>query len=225
MNKRIFLLLLPLTFTLFITVACSNTDEEDGAQNNKEESTQSKEDENEVNDSDNEEDESDLDDKQNDEQSSDNQTNEDNEKSSSSEDSLSASDKVLPDTIEVDEQIRHSNGVNLTLEKITFEEDHISVHFNAQNGFGDTVYLAHSGKDGVTLEDDAGEMYQYIADDDSMKIELKKQEKVTGTINFLGNIDDDAKSLTLIFNGGYGSETSQFDRNPKFVFEDIEIKR
>ena len=73
------------------------------------------------------------------------------------------------------------------------------------------------------MEDDTGYDYRYVANDDSDRIELEEGEQVTGTISFAGRIQDDAKSLTLIFNPdakGEGSVSGQ-----KFLFEDIEIKR
>lgn len=232
MPKRIFLLCLTFIFTLSVAVACSNQSNENDAQNNGEESAQSKEDENEVSNQDNDGNESNSNDAQNDDdetdsvlnddQSSNDQTNDDNEQSSSSDDSASANDNNLPEIIEIDEQIQHEEGVTFTLEQIAFKEDHISVDFNAENHSGFSQYLASAGRakssdlGGITLQDDTGYDYRYVADEDTDRIQLEDQKKVTGTVSFAGRIQDDAKSLTLRFNPD--------NVEPQFNFEDIEIE-
>src|SRR5699024_4008634 len=126
----------------------------------------------------------------------------------------------LPKPIIINEQIQHEEGVIFVLEKITFKEDHILVDFNAENHSGVTQYLASGGKAvrtylrGITLEDDNGFFYRYIAKDNA-DIKLKDREKVTGTVSFTGTIQEDAKSITLIFNP---------DSFLEFVFEDIELE-
>ncbi|MFD1363261.1 hypothetical protein [Lentibacillus salinarum] len=221
MTKRIFLLCLTLIFTVFVAVACSNQSNDSDAQNNEEESDQSNEVENEARNQDNEANDSNSDDTQNDEES-DSGLNDDNEQSISSDDNASADNNDLPETIEIDEQIQHEEGVTFTLEQISFEEDHITVDFNAENHSGFSQYLASAGRakssnlGGITLQDDTGYDYRYVADDDSDRIELEDQEKVTGTVSFAGRIQDDAQSLTLTFNPN--------NVEPEFSFEDIEIE-
>ncbi|WP_058309023.1 hypothetical protein [Gracilibacillus massiliensis] len=229
MSKNIILLFLTFVFTLFITVACSNQSSNNDAENNEVESNQSNEDENQENNSENEENETNTDSTQNDDgsdsvnedDSSNDQTNEEDEQSDSSSDSASSNNKELPETIVIDEQIQHEEGVTFTLEQINFKEDHITVDFNAENFTGYSQYLASAGRakgqnlGGITLEDDTGFDYRYIADEDSDRIELEDQEKVTGTVSFAGRIQEDATSLTLVFNP---------DRSLKFSFEDIQIE-
>ncbi|SHM74274.1 hypothetical protein [Gracilibacillus kekensis] len=227
MRKNSILLFLTLIFTVFIAVACSNQSSNNDAENNEVESNQSNEDE--VNNSEDSANESNSDDTQNDDgtdtanddESSNDQTNDENEQSDSSNDSASSNNNELPETIVIDEQIQHEEGVTFTLEQINFKEDHITVDFNAENFTGYSQYLASAGRakgqnlGGITLEDDTGFDYRYIADEDSDRIELEDQEKVTGTVSFAGRIQEDATSLTLIFNP---------DMSLKFSFEDIEIE-
>ncbi|QKY68547.1 hypothetical protein [Lentibacillus sp. CBA3610] len=229
MPKRIFLLCLTFIFTVSVAVACSSQSNENDAQNNGEESAQSNEDENEMRNQDNEGTEGNSGDTQNDDETgpgddqSANETNDASEQqSSSSDDNASANSNELPKTIEIGEQIQHEDGVTLTLEQISFEEDHITVDFNAENHSGFSEYLASGGRakgsnlGGITLQDDTGYDYRYVADDDSDRIKLEDQEKVTGTVSFAGRIQDDAQSLTLIFNPD--------NVEPQFNFEDIEIE-
>jgi hypothetical protein len=216
-----------------VGVACSNQSNGNNAQNNEEEPSESNEVENEGSDQSNEGTESNSDVVKNDDDETDpvsnenqntNETNNDNkQQSSSSDDSASANNNDLPETIEINEQIQHEEGVTLTLEQIAFEEDHITVDFNAENHSGFSKYLASGGRakgsnlGGITLQDDTGYDYRYIADEDSDRIKLEDQERVNGTISFAGRIQDDAQSLTLIFNPG--------SVEPQFNFEDIEIER
>lgn len=226
MSKRIFHLCLTFIFIISVGVACSSQSNGNNAQNNEEEPSQSNEVENEVNDQSNEGTESNSDDVKNDDEMDpvSNETNDDNkQQSSSSDDSASANNNDLPETIEINEQIQHEEGVTLTLEQIAFEEDHITVDFNAENHSGFSKYLASGGRakgsnlGGITLQDDTGYDYRYIADKESARIKLEDQERVNGTISFAGRIQDDAQSLTLIFNPG--------NVEPQFNFEDIEIER
>ncbi|MFC0014188.1 MULTISPECIES: hypothetical protein [Allobacillus] len=227
MSKRFFLLCFMLIFTVTVAVAC-NSESDDEATNDQENSTQSSEDKNAQ---DSEESESDSDDTQNDDSTeselnddqSSNDTNDDVEKqSTTSDERASNDDKELPETIEINEQIQHEEGVTFTLEKISFKEDHITVDFNAENHSGFKQYLASGGRakssnlGGITLQDNTGYNYRYVADDDSDRIKLEDMEKVTATVSFAGRIQDDAQSLTLIFNPD--------NVEPQFNFEDIEIE-
>ncbi|QKY69791.1 hypothetical protein [Lentibacillus sp. CBA3610] len=223
MNKRFFLLLFTLTLTMIIAVACSNTGEENDEQNNEEQpqteeasnDTDGEEIQNDEGNGNNEENVSELDNEQNNEE---NNPNDDNQ---SNQDQEVSANQGLPEPLEMNEHVQHPEGVNFTLETITFEEDHISVDFNAENHTGYSQYLASKGRaqgdnlGGITLEDDTGYVYRYVADSDSDRIKFEDGEKVTGTVSFAGRIQDDAESLTLIFNP---------DNKLEFSFEDIEIK-
>lgn len=143
--------------------------------------------------------------------------------------SATSGTKELPEAIEIDEQIQHPNGVIFTLERISFKDDHITVDFNAQNGYGHTVYLANEGRarsgkeGGITLRDDTDFIYRYVADEEA-RIKLSDNEEVSGTASFFGRIQDDAQSMTLIFNPN-GKEKEKNTNRPKFVFENIKIER
>lgn len=204
---------------MFVMVACG--DQSDESQEDNDEATSSEE-----NGQDNEEEASDSDEAQNDGEVEAESNDEQNSNESADADNQATSDSSdnneLPATIEINEQVQHEDGITLTLEQIAFEEDHITVDFNAENLSGFSKTLASAGRakgsnlGGVTLQDDTGYDYRYVADDDSDRIELEDQEKVTGTISFAGRIQDDAQSLTLIFNPN--------NVEPQFDFEDIQIE-
>lgn len=234
MYKRILMMVFTLILTMIIAVACSNSNNENDPANNEEDPAETEENntneeedksnQTDVNNEGNKENESDLNDGSN------NEENNQDDNDSSNQDQSASDDPDLPEPIVIDEQIQHPNGVVFTLEEITFEEDHIAVDFNAQNGAGYEVYLASEGRaeggdlGGITLEDDTGFDYRYVAESGPDHIILEEKEEVTGTASFMGRIEDDATTLTLIFNPN-GSEDDPEEYDPKFSFENIEIER
>ncbi|MFC4024675.1 hypothetical protein ACFOUV_12800 [Oceanobacillus longus] len=234
MMKKLVMVIAVLFASGLLLVACNDNSSENANVNetnaeetgNNEQEVNNEDNINEGNnesDQDNAENESELDDEQNKEE------NEVQDNSQSDEEQDESDKGNLPAPIEINEQIQHPVGVTFTLEKITFEENHVSVDFNAQNHTGYGTHLASGGRargsslGGITLKDDTGYDYRYVADNDSDRIRLDDGEQVTGTISFAGRIQDDAKSLTLIFNPEASDEGSV--SMPKFSFEDIEIKR
>src|SRR5699024_10002406 len=125
----------------------------------------------------------------------------------------------LPETIVLNEQSQHEKGMIFVLEEIRFEEDHIQVDFNAENHTGYSQVLASAGEakgtnlGGITIQDDTGFEYRYIANDNA-RIEIDDREKISGTVSFTGTIQEDAQSITLIFNP---------DREFEFAFENLEL--
>lgn len=230
MYRRFFILLFTLLFTIIVASGCSNSsdkgNEENTEQNNTEEGSQEKtEKENEG--QDHSENNSDADgDEENDIQNEDNETNDNNDESSNQESASSNHNNInLPDTIEIYDVTHTDTGVSLELESISFEDDHIAVDFNAENQSGFEITLASLGSaigdnlGGITLQDDTGHDYRYVAEAEESFINLEDQEKVNATIRFVGTIQDDAKTLTLKFNPEVDNVVA-----PKFSYEDIEIK-
>ena len=133
----------------------------------------------------------------------------------------------LPDTMEIDEEVRE-DGVTLTLDSISFEDNYIAVDFNVVNTTGHAVELAAEGSaedddlGGLILEDDTGNEYRYIAEGNEQRIKLSDGEKLTGSINFEGKLQGDAETLNLRFNP---DEDQSNERTPIFSFENIKIKR
>lgn len=220
MIKRFFVLL-TLLFTLTIVVACSGADDGAGTETESEpevnDTDSAQADDNETDtttngegyeevDVNNEEDNSEIDQDINEQQPQQNEPQ---------------GQKDLPEPIILNEQIQHPKGIVFVLEKITFKEDHIQVDFNAENHTGYIQHLASKGEakgeslGGITLEDDTGFVYRYIAKDNP-RIKLEDREKVTGTVSFTGTIQDDAESITLIFN-----PDNQFE----FAFENLKLVR
>lgn len=216
MYKRIFLLLLVSIFTVLIAVACSNQDEDNEVQSDDEKTSQTEETEEAEQSSSNQDKESETD-------SNDTETT--NEESNKLNESESDNDNNLPEPIQINDKVQTDTGLIFEMEKITFENDHIAVHFNADNQSGFYKTLASQGRaednnlGGVTLQDDTGFDYRYVADSEEARIKLKDQEKVDGIIRFSGTIQNDAKTLTLKFN-----PEEDTDSVPNFTYEDIEIK-
>src|SRR5699024_10739352 len=166
------------------------------------------------------------DDEESDIQNENNETNDNNDEANNEESELSNNKDVdLPETIEINDETHTDTGVSLELESISFEEDHIAVDFNAENQSGFEVTLASLGRaegdnlGGITLQDDTGYDYRYVAESEESFINLEDQEKVNATVRFVGTVQDDAKTLTLKFNPEVDNEIA-----PKFSYEDIEIK-
>lgn len=137
----------------------------------------------------------------------------------------STGNSELPEPIELNEEI-HEDGIAFTLETITFEEDYITASFHATNTAGHAIELAAKGRaeeddlGGITLMDDTGFAYRYIADKRIHRIKVLDGEEVTGTVSFFGRLRDDAQSLTLTFN-----PDEYTNREPTFTFENIQINR
>jgi len=223
MYKRSFILLFTLIFTIVVVAGCSNSSNESTEQDNAEEDSQSEENE----EQDNSENNSHVDDdEESDIQNENNETNDNNDEANNEESELSNNKDVdLPETIEINDETHTDTGVSLELESISFEEDHIAVDFNAENQSGFEVTLASLGRaegdnlGGITLQDDTGYDYRYVAESEESFINLEDQEKVNATVRFVGTVQDDAKTLTLKFNPEVDNEIA-----PKFSYEDIEIK-
>lgn len=147
------------------------------------------------------------------------------EANTGTEQSSSSGNKDLPDPIEINDRVQTETGLIFEVEKITFEEDHIAVDFNADNMSGFSKTLASKGAaqntnlGGITLQDDNGFDYRYVAEHGDARIVVDNQEKVEGTVRFLGRVQDNANTLTLIFNPGNSPE----DSAPNFTYEDIKI--
>lgn len=109
----------------------------------------------------------------------------------------------LPDPIEVDERQQQPNGTILTVETVSFEDDYISVEFNVQNGYDSKIQLAELmndvNKPGVILGDDTGFDYRYLPGDNQY-LSVESGERMSGSINFVRSLEEDATSLTLEFN-------------------------
>src|SRR5690625_5031379 len=227
MYKRSFVLLFTLIFTIVVVSGCSSLFNESTEQNNVEEDSQSEENDEKEKVQDNSENNSLVDDnEENDIQNEDNETNDNNDESSNQE-SESSNDSIidLPDTIKINDETHTDTGVSLELENISFEDDHIAVDFNAENRSGFKVTLASLGSavgdnlGGITLQDDTGYDYRYVAESEESFITLEHQEKVNATVRFIGTVQADAKTLTLKFNPEVDNDIA-----PKFSYEDIEIK-
>lgn len=223
MYKRSFILLFTLIFTIVVVAGCSNSSNGSTEQDNAEEDSQSEENE----EQDNSENNSHVDDdEESDIQNENNETNDNNDEVNNEESELSNNKDVdLPETIEINDETHTDTGVSLELESISFEEDHIAVDFNAENQSGFEVTLASLGSavgdnlGGITLQDDTGYDYRYVAESEESFINLEDQEKVNATVRFVGTVQDDAKTLTLKFNSEVDNEIA-----PKFSYEDIEIQ-
>lgn len=137
-----------------------------------------------------------------------------------SNDNRTTSNKDLPEDMEVNERVKHPNGVVATLETISFEEDYIAVDFMIQNGFG---YYVKLSLDGVSLIDDTGFEYSFQPVD----LRVEENERMEGTLIFIGRLDDEATSLTFSFNEEADSDAEEYDgeQYPKIVFKDIKIER
>lgn len=220
-------------FTVSVAVACSNNDDENESQTNDVEETEENDnntnnEEEKGSESTNNDDGNEEENQANDEENKDTDQTE-NDDSNQSDESASESndDQGLPDPIEINDRVQTDTGLVFEMEKITFEDDHIAVHFNADNQSPYRKYMASKGAagnenlGGITLQDDTGFDYRYTAEFDGARIELKEQEQVDGIARFIGRIEDDAETLTLIFNPQSDDES---DSAPRFAYEDLEIE-
>ncbi|MFC0300746.1 hypothetical protein ACFFIS_07925 [Virgibacillus soli] len=134
-------------------------------------------------------------------------------------------DDNLPDEMKVGVQQSHENGTVVTVDSISFDEEYVIVHITAINGKDSYIKLTYNIWDGAKLVDDTGFEYHYLAPEDNRDLRIESGERLTGSLVFIGRLQDEAKSLNLTFNPGNPQDNSKHDYDPKLIFKDIEIKR
>ncbi|WP_413381989.1 hypothetical protein [Alkalihalobacillus sp. 1P02AB] len=141
-------------------------------------------------------------------------------------DNESSKESSLPDSMEVGLQQSHPNGVNLTVETIHFDEEFITIDVTSINGHNYASDLSNLNRKGITLTDDTGFHYHFLPPEDNEKLTIEPDERLSGSLIFIGKLQEDAQSLTLTFNElAKGFEDSTGFPHPYFHFEEIEIIR
>ena len=129
----------------------------------------------------------------------------------------------LPAPLELDLEQRHPNGVIVRVHRITFDPTFITVELSAVNGFRDEVTLAADPFTGMTLVDDTGVDYKFIAPDVNDNLRVESGGTLEGQVVFTGELAADARTLTLTLNPGRdGADDSTIF--PMFRFPDIPIR-
>ncbi len=106
---------------------------------------------------------------------------------------------------------------------------HVHVAFEAVNSGGRQMRL-----NGLTtvLEDDRGNSYEFQTPEELSDMQLRPDERMTGTLVFRGPIDPQARRFTLAFNQVgrksaaevvSASDSPQTDQYPPFAFRDVPL--
>src|SRR5699024_5236510 len=170
-----------------IALGCSNSENAENPSQNEEDHTEEAVDE-EASEEENTNGEETEADHEQDKADNENDTSQKSNDNDTSDNGRTTSNKDLPDDIEINERIQHPTGVIVTLERIAFEDDYISVDFMVQNGYRSYVKL---DLDGVGLKDDTGFDYSF----QPVELRVGENERMEGTLNFIGRLDDKANSL------------------------------
>lgn len=121
-------------------------------------------------------------------------------------------------------------GRSVALLAVEVDEDgHLHVEFEAVNSGGRQMRL-----NGLTtmVEDDHGNAYAFREPTDGSDLQLRPDERMTGTLVFRGPVDPEARRFTLAFNQVgqrsatevVGAEDSpQTDQYPPFAFREVPL--
>lgn len=126
----------------------------------------------------------------------------------------------------LDIQQRHPNGTLLRVLGITSTATTTTVEIEAINGFTDEIELNSIG---IHLADDLGNGYNFVEPQKNAKLALPPAGTLTGTLTFLGKVDEEAGKLRLLLNTYDFDDTVdveneyEFASSPAFQIDDIPI--
>ncbi|MGK7949891.1 MAG: hypothetical protein AB4368_14180 [Xenococcaceae cyanobacterium] len=99
-------------------------------------------------------------------------------------------------------QVNHANGSVLRLTRIAVTEDYIETDLTITNGYRDAITLNRNNFRQMRLRDNLGNNYNLAPPPQNPDIEIKAGQILEGKFRFLGRIDPNAQSLTLVTNEG-----------------------
>ncbi|MTV27530.1 hypothetical protein FTX61_19235 [Nitriliruptoraceae bacterium ZYF776] len=105
-----------------------------------------------------------------------------------------------PDPIPVDAVGRHPGGLSVEVREVRAEASSIDLAVRVTNGQTNTAVRLTEMVTPSVLVDDLGNEYPIVAPEDDAFLEVEPAEVLEGTLSFVGPLDPDATSLTLIVN-------------------------
>jgi len=123
---------------------------------------------------------------------------------------------------------RHPNGTVLKVTGIAGAATSTTISIEAVNGFTETITL--NGR-GIHVRDDVGNRYNFVEPEQNADLELLAGATLTGSLTFLGAIDQKATALRLLVNVYDVDESidldDRYDRatSPEFQIDDIPVPR
>lgn len=115
---------------------------------------------------------------------------------------------------------RHPNGTVLRVLGVTSAGTSTTVEVEAVNGFTKEISLNSKG---IHLVDDLGNSYNFVDPEQNAKLAVPPAGTLTGTLTFLGVLDEEAASLRLLVNTFDADDTvdleSEFDQATAPAFQ------
>lgn len=130
------------------------------------------------------------------------------------------------ESLELDIQQRHPNGTVLRVLGVSLGPTSIALEVEALNGFTEEITLNNLG---VHLVDDLGNSYNFVEPEQNAEMNVAPGAVLSGTLTFIGRVEEDATSLRLLINTFEPDETVDMaDRfhltnSPAFQIDDIPV--
>ncbi|MTV27531.1 hypothetical protein FTX61_19240 [Nitriliruptoraceae bacterium ZYF776] len=139
-------------------------------------------------------------------------------------DGLSPPTSAWPDPIPVDVVGRHDGGLSIEITEVRAEASSIDLAVRVTNGQTTVaVRLTETGTP-TMLVDDLGNEYRIVAPPDDPFLDVETAEVLEGTLSFVGPLDPDATSLTLVLNPAQEEEDQTRERAiPYLAVEGIDL--
>lgn len=147
------------------------------------------------------------------------------------ESSLQKTSRGTPADKDLNLRQRHPGGTLLEVNSLRFDGNSMIINAEFINGANSDVRILVSGGNGLRLQDNLGNTYNFVVPDGiNNSIELEQGESVGGEFVFLGPVEPEAEELILIVNL-YDPINLPFDpdsqfrgaKNPAFVIEGLEL--
>jgi hypothetical protein len=117
-------------------------------------------------------------------------------------------------------QVNHPDGSVLRLNRIAVTDNYLETDLAITNGYRNAITLNTNNRE-LLLRDNLGNTYNLAPPSQNPEVEVKPGETLKGTFRFLGRIDPNAQSLTLVSNEGHQNYTNT--SRPYFAIANIPI--
>lgn len=130
-----------------------------------------------------------------------------------------SNDAALPPAQTLNLQANHPSGAQLQIKNISFEPELITVNLAATNSSKQAIALNQSQ---MLLQDNLGNQYNLLPLPENAELEITSGETLSGELMFIGRINAEATSLSLITNEGEDEQTQT--TYPRIVVEGIPVQ-
>jgi hypothetical protein len=125
-------------------------------------------------------------------------------------------------TAPLDRSVRHPSGLSLKLTAIAVAEDSVSLEVVITNGA--KLDLSLNNADDLVLVDDQGARYTVAPPGDNRAVTVRRGTTLRGRLVFIGQLDPDATSLTLVANATSQGDP-KYSTHPKIEVPGIPLRR